>query len=53
LYLGNLLLYERRARTKEPAVIGLYIMLGGMALVAVLVTIIDGIEYRRKHRGAK
>jgi hypothetical protein len=33
--------------------IGLYIMLGGIALVAVLVTVVDGIEYRRKHRGAK
>jgi hypothetical protein len=34
-------------------VIGLYIMLGGMAVVAILITVIDGIEYRRKHRGAK
>jgi hypothetical protein len=33
--------------------IGLYIMLGGITLVAVLVTVVDGIEYRRKHRGTR
>lgn len=33
--------------------IGLYIMLGGMALFAVIFTVLDGISYRRKHRGTK
>jgi hypothetical protein len=33
--------------------IGLYILLGGMALTMVIIAILDGISYRRKHRSAK
>ena len=33
--------------------IGVYILLGGMVLFATAVFVIDGIEYRRKHRSAK
>ncbi len=33
--------------------IGLYIMLGGMALFAVIFTVLDGISYRRKHPRSK
>jgi hypothetical protein len=33
--------------------IGLYILLGGMALTMVIIVVLDGISYRRKHRGAK
>ena len=33
--------------------IGLYILLGGMALSAVIFTVLDGISYRRKHRDMK
>jgi hypothetical protein len=32
---------------------GLYILLGGMALFAVLIFVLDGISYRRRHRGTK
>jgi len=34
-------------------VTGLVILLGGMALFAVLITVVDGIAYRRRHRGTK
>jgi len=33
--------------------IGLYILLGGIVLFATIVVVLDGISYRRKHRGAK
>ena len=33
--------------------IGLYIMLGGMALTGVILVILDQISYRRRHRGTK
>jgi hypothetical protein len=32
---------------------GLYILLGGMALFAVLITVLDGISYHRRRRGMK
>lgn len=32
---------------------GLVILLGGMALFAVLITVVDGIAYRRRQRGTK
>jgi len=32
---------------------GLYIMLGGMALTMIVIAVLDGISYRRKHRGTK
>jgi hypothetical protein len=33
--------------------IGLYIMLGGMALTMIIIAVLDGIDYRRSHRSAK
>lgn len=33
--------------------IGLYILLGGITLFSTIVVILDGIAYRRRHRGTK
>ena len=51
--LGDPLCPQRGARRKEPPMIGLYILLGGIVLFATIVVVLDGISYRRKHRGAK
>jgi hypothetical protein len=34
-----------------PRRIGLYILLGGITLFSAIVVILDGIAYRRRHRG--
>lgn len=33
--------------------IGIYILLGGIVLFSGIVVLLDGIAYRRKHRGTK
>ena len=44
---------QRRTGRKEPILIGLFILLGGITLWAVTVTILDGINYRRQQRDHK
>ena len=51
--LGGTVCFQCRASRKDATMIGLYILLDGIRLFAGIVTVLDGISYRRRHRGSK